>query len=158
MRKMKKRGNKKVWLMGLVLILLCLITIQAHAQVFPGNYDPTYLFPISYFYTNPLLYQDYGYINSITDPFYYLGYGYFPPIPGIGNLLGSYYVNPFLNPFEDALYNFFGKSTYPNFGSPYTTTFPFSTLPGTSIPYTRFTYPTYTYGSPDFYLSWVLLQ
>jgi hypothetical protein len=151
-----KRSNKKIWLTGLVLVLLCLFAIQAHAQVFPGNYDPTFLLPISYFYTNPLYYTDYGYINSLTDPFYNLGYGYFPPIPG--NLLGSYRVNPFLNSYEDYLYRFTGYATYPFFGSPYTTTFPFNTLPGTPIPYTRFSYPSYVYGSPDFYLSWTMLQ
>ncbi len=156
MMNMKKGGYKRVWLMGLVLILLCLTPIQARTQVFPGNYDPTYLLPISYFYTNPLSFTDYGYINSITDPFYNLGYGYFPPIPG--NLLGLYNVNPFLTPYEDYLYNFFGNVTYPYFGSPYTTVFPFNTLPGTPIPYERFNYPSYVYGSGDFYLSWVLLQ
>ena len=147
---------KRIWLMGLVLILVCSVGIQIHAQVYPGNYDPTYLPPVTYYYTNPLIFTDYGYFNSITDPFYNLGYGFFPPIPG--NLLGSYRVDPFLTPYENYLYTFFGKQTYPYFGSPYTTVFPFSTLPGTPIPYTRFSYPTYTYGAPDFYLSWVLLQ
>ena len=151
-----KRGNKNIWLACLILILLCLFVIQAHAQVFPGNYDPTFLLPITYFYTNPLYYTDYGYINSITDPFYYIGYGYYPPIPG--NLLGSYRVNPFLTPYEDYLYRYFGNDTFPYFGSPFTTTFPFNTLPGTPIPYTKFSYPSYVYGTPDFYLSWTLLQ
>jgi len=156
MMNMKKGGYKRVWLMGVVLILLCLITIQAQAQVYPGNYDPTYLLPVSYFYTNPLFYSNYGYINSITDPFYNLGYGFFPPITG--NLLGSYRVNPFLSPYEGYLYNYFGYETFPYFGSSSTTVFPFNALPGTPIPYTRFSFPSYNYGSPDFYLSWVLLQ
>jgi len=153
---MKQGGSERVWLMGLVLVLLCLTAAAAHAQVYPGNYDPTYLLPVSYYYTNPLSFTNYGYFNSITDPFYNLGYGFFPPIPG--NLLGYYYANPFLTPYQDYLYNYFGKATYPYMGSPYTTTFPFTTIPGTPIPYTRFSYPSFTYGSPDFYMSWVLLQ
>ena len=40
------------------------------------------LLPISYYYTNPLFFTDFGYINSITEPFYYIGYGYQPPIEG----------------------------------------------------------------------------
>lgn len=153
---MKKWEYHNVWLMCFALILFSQITVYAYAQVYPGNYDPAFLLPISYFYTNPLYYTDYGYINSISAPFYYLGYGYFPPIDG--NLLGSYRVDPFLNPYIDYLYSFFDNFTYPYFGSPYTTVFPYNTLPGTMIPYERFNYPTYSYGSGTFYLNWVLLQ
>jgi hypothetical protein len=153
---MKKGGYIGVWLMGLVLILICFIALEAHAQVFPGNYDATYLFPVSYYYTNPLYNTDYGYINSITDPFYNIGYGFFPPITG--NLLGWYRVDPFLDPYEDYLYNFFGFDTYPYVNSPYTSVFPYNTLPGTIIPYSRFSYPSYTYGFPGSYLNWVLIQ
>ena len=99
------------------------------------------IFPTSYYYTNPLYFNDYGYFNTIN-----------------GYLLGFAPFTPFLTPDVAYVYNSFGISTYPYFGSPYQTTFPYSTLPGTPIPYARFDYPTYSYGSPDFYLSWVLLQ
>ena len=136
-----KEGNKKVFLVGLVIVLFCLFAIQAYAQVFPGNYDPTFLLPITYFYTNPLYYTNYGYFNSIN-----------------GYLLGYLPFTPFLGPVAAASYNALGIPTFPYVGSPYQTTFPYTTLPGTVIPYARFDYPTYVYGSPDFYLSWVLLQ
>ncbi len=151
-----KKGYRWAWIMVLVLIFFGILAAHTYAQVFPGNYDPTNLFPLSYFYTNPLSFNGYGYVNSLTDPFYYIGYGYFPPI--IGNLLGWYRVDPFLNPYENYLYNYFGFNTFPYTGSTYTTVFPFNTIPGTIIPYTRFNYPTYTYGSPSNYLNWVLFQ
>jgi len=97
--------------------------------------------PTSYYYTNPLYYSSYGYFNSID-----------------GYLLGYLPYTPFLNPTAAASYNLAGIPTYPYFGSPYQTTFPYTALPGTPIPYARFTYPSYVYGSPDFYLNWVLLQ
>jgi hypothetical protein len=99
------------------------------------------IYPTSYYYTNPLYYSGYGYFNSIN-----------------GYLLGYAPYTPFLTPDVAYTYNSFGIPTYPYFGSPYQTTFPYTTLPGTPIPYARFDYPTYAYGSPDFYLSWVLLQ
>jgi len=98
-------------------------------------------FPTSYYYTNPLYYSNYGYFNSIN-----------------GYLLNYLTYSPFLSPALTATYNLAGIPTYPYVGSPYSTTFPYTTLPGTVIPYTRFDYPTYVYGSPDYYLSWVLLQ
>ena len=98
-------------------------------------------FPTSYYYTNPLYYYGYGYFNSIN-----------------GYLLGYAPFTPFLTPNVAYAYNSLGIPTWPYFGSPYQTTFPYTTLPGTPIPYARFDYPTYAYGSPDFYLSWVLLQ
>jgi len=99
------------------------------------------VFPTSYYYTNPLYYSSYGYFNTIN-----------------GYLLGFAPFTPFLSPDVALTYNSLGIATYPYFGSPYQTTFPYTTLPGTPIPYARFDYPTYVYGSPDFYLSWVLLQ
>ncbi|MBN2373524.1 hypothetical protein JXL19_07045 [bacterium] len=113
--------------------------------------------PVSYYYTNPLYFSDYGYINSITDPFYYLGYGYKPPIEG-DTLLGWNRFNPFLDAYSVYLYNFLGIPTYGYVNSPYQSVFPFRTLPGTGYPYERFVYPTYTYGSPEFYQNWVDIQ
>jgi len=98
-------------------------------------------FPTSYFYTNPLYYTGYGYFNSIN-----------------GYLLGFAPFTPFLTPAVSYTYNSYGIPTYPYFGSPYQTTFPYTTLPGTPIPYARFDYPTYVYGDPSFYLAWTLLQ
>jgi len=98
-------------------------------------------FPTSYFYTNPLYYTGYGYFNSIN-----------------GYLLGFAPFTPFLTPAVSYTYNSLGIPTYPYFGSPYQTTFPYTTLPGTPIPYARFDYPTYVYGDPSFYLAWTLLQ
>jgi len=122
----------KVWVTAAVLIVgIVLMTgPMAHAQ-----------FPTSYYYTNPLYYTNYGYFNTIN-----------------GYLLGYLPFTPFLNPVAAASYNSVGIPTYPYVGSPYQTTFPYTTLPGTVIPYARFDYPSYVYGSPDFYLSWVLLQ
>ena len=99
------------------------------------------IFPTSYYYTNPLYYSGYGYFNSIN-----------------GYLLGYAPFTPFLTPSVAYAYNSLGIPTYPYFGSPYQTTFPYTTLPGTPIPYARFDYPTYAYGDPGFYLAWVLLQ
>ena len=98
-------------------------------------------FPTSYFFTNPLFYTDYGYFNSIN-----------------GYLLGFAPFTPFLTPDAAYSYNSYGIPTFPYFGSPYETTFPYATLPGTPIPYARFDYPTYVYGDPSFYLAWTLLQ
>ena len=123
----------KVWVVVAILaISMVLFSVpKAQAQAFPT----------SYFYTNPLYYSGYGYFNSIN-----------------GYLLGFAPFTPFLTPDVTLAYNTLGIPTYPYFGSPYQTTFPYTTLPGTPIPYARFDYPTYVYGSPDFYLSWVLLQ
>jgi hypothetical protein len=123
----------KVWLIAAVLVIgiAFLFGPVAQAQSFPS----------SYYYTNPLYFTDYGYFNTIN-----------------GYLLGFAPFTPFLTPDVVYAYNSFGIPTYPYFGSPYQTTFPYTTLPGTPIPYARFDYPTYSYGSPDFYLSWVLLQ
>lgn len=97
--------------------------------------------PLSYYYTNPLYYPSYGYFNSID-----------------GYLLGYLNFSPFLNPAVASSYNLAGIPTWPYFGSPYQTTFPYTVYPGTPIPYARFTYPSYVYGDPSFYLNWVLLQ
>ncbi len=123
----------KVWLFIAVLAICAFFLFGSisHAQIFPT----------SYYYTNPLYYSGYGYFNSIN-----------------GYLLGYAPFTPFLTPSVAYAYNSLGIPTWPYFGSPYQTTFPYSTLPGTPIPYARFDYPTYSYGSPDFYLSWVLLQ
>jgi hypothetical protein len=122
----------KVWVIAAVLaigiVLLAGPMVQAQ-------------FPTSYYYTNPLYYSSYGYFNGIN-----------------GYLLGYLPFTPFLTPDIAYTYNSLGIATYPYFGSPYQTTFPYQTLPGTIIPYARFDYPTYAYGSPDFYLAWTLLQ
>lgn len=129
---MEKTRFLKVWVIAAVLAIgiVFLVGPMASAQ-----------FPISYYYTNPLYYSNYGYNNSIN-----------------GYLLGYLPFTPFLNPTASLAYNTLGIPTYPYVGSPYQTTFPYTTLPGTVIPYARFDYPSYVYGSPDFYLSWVLLQ
>jgi hypothetical protein len=113
--------------------------------------------PISYFYTNPLFFSDYGYINSIIEPFYYLGYGYKTPING-NTLLAWNRYTPFNDAYSAYLLNFIGIPTYTYFASPYQTTFPYQTLPGTDYPYARFDYPTYSYGSVNNYQFWSLLQ
>jgi hypothetical protein len=113
--------------------------------------------PISYYYTNPLFYSNYGYINSITDPFYYLGYGYQNPILG-NDLLGAYTFTPFLNPYEVYLYDYFQIDTFPYLSYSQQIAFPYETLPGAIIPYTNPYIPTYTYGLIDNYLSWLTLQ
>ncbi|MGA1841857.1 MAG: hypothetical protein ACMUIU_14645 [bacterium] len=86
--------------------------------------------------------------------YYFDPYGFFNPIDQ--NLLGHLHYSPFLTYTESALYP--SGTTFPYFGSQYMTTFPYTTLPKAMVPYTRFDYPAYVYGSPDFYLSWVLLQ
>ena len=123
----------KVWVIAAVLAIgICLVFgPMAQAQVFPT----------SYYYTSPLAFSDYGYFNTIN-----------------GYLLGFAPFTPFLTPSVAASYNTFGIPTFPYFGSPYQTTFPYTTLPGTPIPYARFDYPTYSYGDPSFYLAWTLLQ
>ena len=122
----------RVWLVAAVLAIGIVLVLGPMAQA---------QFPTSYYYTNPLYYPSYGYFNTIN-----------------GYLLGYAPFTPFLTPDVAYAYNSYGIPTYPYFGSPYQTTFPYTTLPGTPIPYARFDYPTYAYGSPDFYLSWVLLQ
>jgi len=124
----------KMWVIAIALAIGVVIMAgpMAHAQ---------YAFPTSYYYTNPLYYSNYGYFNSIN-----------------GYLLGYAPFTPFLTPTVASAYNLAGVPTYPYVGSPYQTTFPYTTLPGTIIPYARFDYPSYVYGSPDFYLNWVLLQ
>jgi hypothetical protein len=123
----------RIWLIVAVLLL--------SVSFLSGSICRAQIFPTSYYYTNPLYYSGYGYFNSIN-----------------GYLLGYAPFTPFLTPDVAYTYNSFGIPTWPYFGSPYQTTFPYTTLPGTPIPYARFDYPTYAYGSPDFYLSWVLLQ
>ncbi|MGA1797056.1 MAG: hypothetical protein ACMUIS_09410 [bacterium] len=113
--------------------------------------------PVSYFYTNPLFFTGFGYINSIIEPFYYMGYGYYPPIEG-NTLLGWDRYTPFNNAYASFLLNFFEIPTYPYFGSVIQTTFPYRAMPGTGYPYARFEYPTYSYGSVSAYQGWVGLQ
>ena len=123
----------RVWLIAVFLAIgfILLLGSVSQAQVLPS----------SYYYTNPLYFTDYSYFNTING--YLLGFGQF---------------TPFLTSDVAYVYNILGIATYPYFGSPYQSTFPYTTLPGTPIPYARFDYPSYVYGSPDFYLSWVLLQ
>lgn len=122
----------KIWVIALALaigvVLMAGPVVQAQ-------------FPISFNYTNPLFYPDYGYFNTIN-----------------GYLLGYAPFTPFLGPTAAAAYNLAGIPTFPYVSNPYQTTFPYTTLPGTIIPYARFDYPSYVYGSPDFYLNWVLIQ
>ena len=123
----------RVWVIAAVLVIGLVLVFGPMAQA--------QIFPTSYYYTNPLYYSGYGYFNSIN-----------------GYLLGFAPFTPFLAPTVAATYNTLGIPTYPYFGSPYQTTFPYTTLPGTPIPYARFDYPTYVYGDPSFYLAWTLLQ
>lgn len=123
----------RVWVMAAVLAIGVVLMLGPMAQA--------QIFPTSYYYTSPLYYSGYGYFNTIN-----------------GYLLGFAPYTPFLNPTTTALYNTAGIPTYPYFGSPYQTTFPYMTLPGIPIPYARFDYPTYVFGDPSFYLSWTLLQ
>ena len=127
----------KVWVIAVALTIGVVLLFGPMAQAQSSIYG----FPTSYYYTNPLYYSSYGYFNTIN-----------------GYLLGYAPFTPFSTPDVSYTYNSYGIPTYPYFGSPYQTTFPYTTLPGTPIPYARFDYPTYAYGSPDFYLSWVLLQ
>ena len=127
--------NYKLLRMGVIAAVLAIGLVLVFGPMAQAQ------FPTSYFYTNPLYYPSYGYFNTIN-----------------GYLLGYAPFTPFLTPNVAYTYNSYGIPTYPYFGSPYQTTFPYTTLPGTPIPYARFDYPTYAYGSPDFYLSWVLLQ
>ena len=123
----------RVWVIAAVLAIGVFLVFGPMAQA--------QVFPTSYYYTSPLYYSDYGYFNTIN-----------------GYLLGFAPFTPFLGPDVALAYNTLGIPTYPYFGSPYETTFPYTTLPGTPIPYARFDYPTYTYGDPSFYLAWTLLQ
>jgi hypothetical protein len=122
----------KVWVIAIALAVGLVLMTGPIAQA---------QFPISYYYTNPLYFTDYGYFNSIN-----------------GYLLGYAPYTPFLTYDVAAAYNLAGIPTYPYINSPYQTTFPYTTLPGTILPYARFDYPTYVYGSPDYYLNWVLIQ
>ena len=122
----------KVWVIIAALAIGFVLMVGPMAQA---------QFPTSYYYTNPLYYSNYGYFNTIN-----------------GYLLGYLPFTPFATADVASVYNLAGIPTFPYFGSPYQTTFPYTTLPGTIIPYARFDYPSYVYGSPDFYLSWVLLQ
>jgi hypothetical protein len=124
----------RVWIIAAVLAIGVVLLFGPMAQA-------QYIYPTSYYYTNPLYYPGYGYFNSIN-----------------GYLLGYAPFTPFLTPNVAYTYNSYGIPTYPYFGSPYQTTFPYTTLPGTPIPYARFDYPTYAYGDPSFYLAWTLLQ
>jgi hypothetical protein len=123
----------KIWVIAIALTMGIMVMVVPMAQA-------QYL-PISYYYTSPLAYPSYGYFNSIN-----------------GQLLGYAPFTPFLTPSASSAYNLLGIPTYPYVGSPYKTTFPYTTLPGTIIPYARFSYPSYVYGSPSFYQNWVLLQ
>ncbi|MGA1844282.1 MAG: hypothetical protein ACMUIS_06935 [bacterium] len=123
------------------LIVWICITMFMAGVLLAGATATAQVFPTSYYYTNPLFYSGYGYFNTIN-----------------GYLLGYAPFSPFLTPDAALAYTSLGIPTYPYFGSPYQTTFPYTTLPGTPIPYARFDYPTYAYGDPAFYLSWVLLQ
>ena len=126
-----------------MFLKVCLIAavVAIGAILLFGPMARAQVFPTSYYYTNPLFYSDYGYFNTIN-----------------GYLLGFAPFTPFLSPDLAYAYNTLGIPTYPYFGSPYETTFPYTTLPGTPIPYARFDYPTYTYGDPSFYLAWTYLQ
>jgi hypothetical protein len=125
----------KIWVIAVALAIGVVLMAGPVVQAYYSG------LPISYNYTNPLYYTDYGYFNSIN-----------------GYLLGYAPFTPFLGPDAAAAYNLAGIPTYPYVASPYQTTFPYTTLPGTIIPYARFDYPSYVYGSPDFYLNWVLIQ
>jgi len=122
----------KLWVFTVALIIGVVLMTGPIAQA---------QLPISYYYTNPLYYPSYGYFNSID-----------------GYLLGYLNFSPFLNPAVATQYNLASIPTWPYFGSPYQTTFPYQVYPGTPIPYARFSYPSYVYGDPSFYLNWVLLQ
>jgi hypothetical protein len=123
----------RVWVIAAVLAIGLVLVFGPMAQA--------QVFPTSYYYTSPQYYSGYGYFNTIN-----------------GYLLGYAPFTPFLTPDVAYTYNSLGIPTYPYFGSPYETTFPYTTLPGTPIPYARFDYPTYVYGDPSFYLAWTLLQ
>jgi hypothetical protein len=127
--------NYKFLRMGVIAAVLAIGVVLVFGPMAQAQ------FPTSYFYTNPLYYPSYGYFNTIN-----------------GYLLGYAPFTPFLTPNVAYTYNSLGIPTYPYFGSPYQTTFPYTTLPGTPIPYARFDYPTYAYGDPSFYLAWTLLQ
>jgi len=134
---------------------LLLFLFISYEPAFCQFYDLTP--PISYYYTNPLFFTDFGYINSIIEPFYYLGYGYKPPIEG-NTLLAWNRYTPFHDAYSAYLFNFLEIPTYAFFGSPYQMPFPYQTLPGTEYPYARFQYPTYSYGAVSAYQGWLLIQ
>ena len=158
--RMRKRDRKTIFckrdLYNLIILILSFLILMNFVKPVFCQYSNSAV-PISYFYTSPLFYTDYGYINSIIEPFYYLGYGYKPPIEGNTTLAWNLYT-PFNNAYSAYLLNFFEIPTFNFFGSLYHTTFPYQTLPGTGYPYTRFQYPTYSYGSSNIYQSWLLMQ
>ena len=128
------------------LLLLCGI---AQAQFSTFCHPWYYVWPDSLCMINMDLlfpYVGYLYFNSINS--YMLGYNPFTPFLPKSNAIPCFPPWSCDYPFP----------TYPYFGSPYLTAFPYATMPGTPIPYERFDYPTYSYGSPEFYLMWVLLQ
>jgi len=125
----------KITQLGFVLLSIFLIAFILSTSTFAQ------LYPISYYYTNPLYYSTYGYFNTINS-----------------SLLGTAAFSPFLTPTLTSTYSLAGIPTYPYVASPYQTTFPYTTLPGTISPYTSFTYPSLTFASPALYLDWVLLQ
>jgi hypothetical protein len=95
----------------LKVCILAVAIIMGLLLVFGGMSQAQ--FPTSYFYTNPLFYSDYGYFNSIN-----------------GYLLGFAPFTPYLTPNVAYAYTSLGIPTFPYFGSPYQTTFPYTTLPG----------------------------
>lgn len=122
-------------------VILCLAII-AFLIMFT-NFSALSQLPISYYYTQPLLYPAYPYLNTI-DP-YLLGY----TTPSI-----------FLDPATTALYDAAGFTTYPypyQFLNQYTTVIPYATLDPLS-PYALPAYPTYLYGDPSWYATWVDLN
>jgi hypothetical protein len=128
------------------MIMILSLQPVAYTQICP--FDLYYLAllsrfpaPLAWIYMSQLcpFLADEGYFNSIDD-----------------YLLGYLHYSPFLALIESYLYPL--GTTFPYFGSPYQTTFPYTALPDSMIPYARFDYPAYVYGSPDFYLNWVLLQ
>ncbi len=139
----------------LIVLFLSLILVAIPGTAYCQSFGST--MPISYYYTDPLFFSDYGYINSIIEPFYYLGYGYKPPIEG-NTLLAWNRYTPFNSAYSAYLLNFIDIPTYTHFGSLYQTTFPYSTLPGAGYPYERFQYPAYSYGSVGAYQLWLGLQ
>jgi len=124
-----------------IKILIIVLALVTGIFFMTGARAQTQYLPVTYYYTNPLYYSNYGYFNSIN-----------------GYLLGYMGFSPFLNPAVSSLYSLAGKTTYPYFGSPYQSTFPYTTLSGTPVPYSRFSYPSYVYGDPSFYLNWTLFQ
>lgn len=118
---------------AVVFLAVLFIGVNANAQ----------WLPTSYYYTNPLYYSSYGYLNSIS---------------GTTGLLGFAPFSPFYDPaYITSLASLTTPIIIPSYGyplSPYVTPFPYLTLPGTVAPYVSFTYPSYTYGDPTYYSTW----